>query len=330
MLPPEPNGEEERVAEPCIEIDAVTKRFGGFAAVDGLSFTVPKGIICGFLGPNGAGKTTTLRMMLDIIRPDRGTITVLGKPSTVQQRSRFGYLPEEKGLYKKMTARGVIAYLAALKGVPKREAFRRADRLLDKYGLGDSKRAKIEQLSKGMSQKVQVIATIAHDPELVILDEPFSGLDPVNQQILEELILDLKRGGATILFSTHVMQHAERLCDHIILMARGRKVFDGTMPGARDLMPRRIRIRCDAAIPPARFEAFGPMTTAQDGADQDIEITLLDGATPRDLLKVCLDASAGTGGGLSHFAVLEPSLHDVFVHLVGRDAAGVTQTEARP
>jgi ABC-2 type transport system ATP-binding protein len=311
------------MTESSIVVESITKFFGSYLAVDGLSFEVPSGIICGFLGPNGAGKTTTVRMMLDIIRPDTGAITVLGRPSTEQQRDRFGYLPEEKGLYKKMTARSVIAYLAGLKGVPKREALRRADMLLEKYGLGDNKRSKIEELSKGMSQKVQVLATIAHEPELVVLDEPFSGLDPVNQQSLEELILDLKRGGATILFSTHVMQHAERLCDHIILMARGRKVFDGTVAGARGLLPPKIRIRCDASLPPERLERFGTMTVNPDGAEQDIDIALANGFSPRDILKTCIDA----GAGLSNFAVQEPSLHDVFVHLVGaKNAQGLAET----
>jgi ABC-2 type transport system ATP-binding protein len=313
------------VAEPCIAVEDVSKVFRTFTAVDDLSFEIPSGIICGFLGPNGAGKTTTVRMMLDIIRPNAGSIMVLGRPSTEQQRDRFGYLPEEKGLYKKMTARAVIAYLAALKGVPKREAFRRADALLDKYGLGDNKRSKIEELSRGMSQKVQVLATVAHEPELVILDEPFSGLDPVNQQTLEGLILDLKRAGTTVLFSTHVMQHAERLCDHIILLARGRKVFDGAVAGARALLPPRVRLRCDTALPPDRLERFGTVTGG--GADQDIEIALGEGVAPRDVLKLCID----TGTGLNNFSVQEPSLHDVFVHLVGaRDAEGLSQAPEAP
>ncbi len=314
------------MAEPCIAVEGVSKAFGSFVAVDNLSFEIPAGIICGFLGPNGAGKTTTVRMMLDIIRPSAGSITVLGRPSTEQQRDRFGYLPEEKGLYKKMTARAVIAYLAALKGMSKREALHKADALLDKYGLGDNKRSKIEELSRGMSQKVQVLATVAHDPELVILDEPFSGLDPVNQQTLEELILDLKRGGATVLFSTHVMQHAERLCDHIILLARGRKVFDGTVADARALLPPRVRLRCDTALPPDRLKSFGTVTG--DGADGDIEIALGPGIAPRDVLKLCIDS----GAGLNNFAVEEPSLHDVFVHLVGaRGAEGLAQTaESHP
>ena len=309
------------MTDPCIILDAVTKRFGDYLAVDGLSFTVPGGLICGFLGPNGAGKTTSVRMMLDIIRPDSGVITVLGRPSIEQQRERIGYLPEEKGLYKKMTAREVIAYLAGLKGVPHGEALLRADTLLERYGLGANKRSKIEELSKGMSQKVQVLATIAHEPELVILDEPFSGLDPVNQQTLETLILDLKARGATILFSTHVMQHAERLCDHIILMARGRKVFDGTVSGARGLLPPRVKIRSEAALAPERFSSFGKAQLNGEGSENEIEIALSKGSAPRDVLKACLDS----GVGLSHFAVEEPSLHDVFVHLVGPRAAGVLQ-----
>src|SRR6185369_6149567 len=191
-------------ADSILELRNVTKFYGDFKAVDDVSFSLPRGCIHGFLGPNGAGKTTTIRMILEIIRPSRGEITVLGQPSALQVRQRLGYLPEEKGLYKKMKTWAVIAYFAGLKEF--------ADKPTD-------------ALSKGMGQKVQMLASIAHDPELIILDEPFSGLDPVNQQVMEEIIRDLARRQRTILFSTHVMQHAERLCDRILLVERGKKIF---------------------------------------------------------------------------------------------------------
>src|SRR5215470_9977044 len=226
---------------PALELQAVTKYYGQFKAVDDISFRLPTGCICGFLGPNGAGKTTTIRMILEILRPNSGSITVLGTPSALEVRHRIGYLPEEKGLYKKMKAWSVIAYFATLKGLSRKAAQSRAWELLERYGLKDFGDKPTDALSKGMGQKVQMLASIAHDPEFVILDEPFSGLDPVNQQVMEEMIRDLARRGHTILFSTHVMQHAERLCDRIILIAKGRKIFDGTLAEAKRVFPRRVR-----------------------------------------------------------------------------------------
>src|SRR6266404_3100037 len=192
-----------------LELRDVTKFYDQFKAVDSLSFRLQPGSICGFLGPNGAGKTTTIRMILEIIKPSSGALTVLGQRSALQVRHRLGYLPEEKGLYKKMKAWAVIAYFASLKGLDRKAARKRAYELLERYGLKDFAEKPTDALSKGMSQKVQVLASIAHDPELVILDEPFSGLDPVNQQVMEEVIRDMARRDRTVLFSTHVMQHAE-------------------------------------------------------------------------------------------------------------------------
>src|SRR5262245_54050791 len=216
-----------------LELEQVTKLYGDFRAVDQVSFQVQEGSITGFLGPNGAGKTTTLRMILGILKPTTGRIAVFGAPSALEVRQRVGYLPEEKGLYKKMKCWAIVAYFATLKGVDRGTAKRRAYELLERYGLKDFAEKRTEALSKGMGQKVQVLASIAHDPELVILDEPFSGLDPVNQQVLEEVVRDIAARGHTVLFSTHVMQHAERLCDRILLMARGRKIFDGDLAAAR-------------------------------------------------------------------------------------------------
>ena len=216
----------------ALELRNVTKFYGNFKAVDDVSLRISPGVIYGFLGPNGAGKTTTLRMILDIIKPSSGSISVLGHDSALEVRPRIGYLPEEKGLYKKMKTWAVIAYFATLKGLTRRHAKKRAHELLERFGLRDFAEAKVEALSKGMGQKVQMLASIAHDPELVILDEPFSGLDPVNQQVMEEIIRETAARNRTVIFSTHVMQHAERLCSRILLIAKGRKIFDGSLAEA--------------------------------------------------------------------------------------------------
>ena len=237
-----------RMDEPVLELTHVTKKFGDFTAVDDLSLSIPRGSIYGFLGPNGAGKTTAIRMAVDIIKPTSGQISILGHSSALAVRERFGYLPEEKGLYKKMTAAGIVAYFGMLKGMRRKYAKRRAYELLEKYGLKDFADSKVEDLSKGMSQKVQVLSAVAHSPDFVILDEPFSGLDPVNQQVLEELIVDMAGGGKTIVFSTHVMQHAERLCDRLLLNAKGRKIFDGSVEEAKSTIPRRVLVETSNSV----------------------------------------------------------------------------------
>src|SRR6266404_1496295 len=238
--------------EQVLELRNVTKCYGDFKAVDDVSFGLSAGCICGFLGPNGAGKTTTIRMILQIIKPARGTITVLGRPSALEVRERIGYLPEEKGLYKKLKTWAVIAYFASLKGMSRKAAKQRAYELLERYGLKDFAGKPTDALSKGMGQKVQMLASIAHDPEFVILDEPFSGLDPVNQQVMEEIIRDMAGRKRTVLFSTHVMQHAERLCDRILLIAKGKKIFDGTLSEAKGIFPRRVLIETADDIEPVR------------------------------------------------------------------------------
>src|SRR3974390_1700025 len=245
-----PPGSASGHAAPVLELSKVNKLFGQFKAVDDLSFSLQAGSICGFLGPNGAGKTTTIRMILEIIKPSSGSISVLGQASALAVRQRLGYLPEEKGLYKKMKTWSIIAYFATLKGMSRKAARQRAYELLERYGLKDFADKPTDALSKGMGQKVQMLASIAHDPEFVILDEPFSGLDPVNQQVMEELIRDMAQRKRTVLFSTHVMQHAERLCDRIVLLAKGRKIFDGTIPDAKRLLPRRVRLRSADDVSP--------------------------------------------------------------------------------
>ncbi len=303
-----------------LEVRGVTKFFGDFKAVDDVTFTVPAGSICGFLGPNGAGKTTTIRMILDIIKPTAGTISVLGRPSALEVRQRIGYLPEEKGLYKKMKAWSVIAYFATLKGMARPDAKRRAFELLERYGLKDFALKPTEALSKGMGQKVQMLASIAHDPEFVILDEPFSGLDPVNQQVMEEIIRDMASRNRTVLFSTHVMQHAERLCDRIILIARGRKLFDGTLAEAKRTLPRRVRIETENDVAPLR-ELSGVTSVLRGDAAKtsgplDWELQIRENADPQAILEFCFDR----GIRLHSFNQSDPSLHDVFVRLVGPEA----------
>lgn len=309
-----------------VQLENVTKRYGAFTAVDDLSFAVAKGEIYGFLGPNGAGKTTTLRMMLDIVQPSEGRISILGSNSAITVRRRIGYLPEERGLYRKMKAADSIAYFAQLRGLSARDAKRRAYELLEEFGLEKFARAKNEALSKGMAQKVQLIATIAHEPELLILDEPFSGLDPINQQTLEKLIADQRASGRTIIFSTHVMQHAERLCDRFLIIAKGRKRFEGTLAQARAGYGRRLHVRSSA--PAAAFEALHGVVCVRlerDGEEEsDYHIELSDGADPQDFLR----QAVGAGLVLTRFEQAGATLHDIFVALAG-DEADETPDEAR-
>jgi len=308
------------------ELSNIHKVYGAHVAVEDVSFAVQPGEVFGFLGPNGAGKTTALRILLDIIAPDSGRRQILGAESALSVSARVGYLPEERGLYKNMTAAGVIAYLARLKGMDARGARRRAHRLLERYGLGAIAKKRIKQLSKGMTQKVQVLSALAHDPELLILDEPFSGLDPVNQQVLEDLLADVKAQGRTIIFSTHVMQHAERLCDRIALIAGGRDVFTGTVDAAKALLETRIRLASPDAIAALRG-LEGIASIEEIGAVEGAaywELRLTRGTSVETVLSACMSRNIR----LTHFTTLDPSLHDVFVHLVGREQAGDIQETA--
>jgi len=320
-----------------LELSGVCKKFGAFTAVDDMSFVIPRGSVHGFLGPNGAGKTTTIRMILDILRPDSGTINILGAPAAIGVRHRIGYLPEEKGLYKKMKVWAIISYFATLKGMDRRTAKRRAFELLDTYGLLDFAQAPVESLSKGMGQKVQVLSAVAHAPELVILDEPFSGLDPVNQAVLEQLINDMAANGQTVIFSTHVMQHAERLCDRMLLIAKGRKLFDGTLDEARSLIPRRVLVECQGDLSAVLHDRgiLGASELPREGDappeqnpnqqhDQKLwEVRIDEGINPQLILQRCFD----NGISLTRFDYTQPTLHDVFVQLVGEGATeGTTES----
>ena len=213
----------------AISLSGVTKRFGKYTAVDRLDLEVPQGVTFGLLGPNGAGKTTTIRMTMNITKADEGAIQVLGKPLSEEMQERIGYLPEERGLYRKMTVLDQILFFAAIKSVEKKLALERLERWIDVMDLRPWLQKKTEELSKGMQQKVQFLGTIVHDPEVLILDEPFSGLDPINVVLLKDFLVEFKRQGKTIVFSTHVMEQAEKLCDRIALIYRGRKLLDGTV-----------------------------------------------------------------------------------------------------
>ena len=304
-----------------VQLERVTKRYGAFTAVDDLSFSVRQGEIYGFLGPNGAGKTTTLRMLLDIVQPSEGRISILGSSSAISVRRRIGYLPEERGLYRKMKAVDSIAYFAQLRGLSSGAAKKKAFALLEQFGLEKFARSKNEALSKGMAQKVQLLATIAHEPELLILDEPFSGLDPINQQTLETLIADQRANGRTIMFSTHVMQHAERLCDRFLILAQGRNRFEGTLAEARAAFGQRLHVRSSA--PAAAFESFAGVVSVRLERDGDhegeYEIELADGADPQ----VFLQQVVAAGIQVTKFEQAGATLHDIFVSLAGDEAAAL-------
>lgn len=307
-------------SDAALVLEGVSKAYGDFHAVRDLSFSVKKGSICGFLGPNGAGKTSSVRMILGMSAPTAGRITVLGGAGD-KMLDRIGFLPEERGLYKKMTAIDVVVFLAQLKGVKAAVARRRGKDMLAQHGLGDAINKKISALSKGMSQKVQLISCLVHEPELVILDEPFSGLDPVNQQSLEDVIRDIARRGGTVLFSTHVMAHAERLCQDVVMLSKGRKVFDGTLKQARAAAPRSLELEGHVseadirALPGIRHvEASGP---GEEGAHL-WHCELEPGASPHAALK----AAFLKGLDITRFEAREPSLHDAFIVLTNSPAGG--------
>lgn len=302
------------MSEHPLVITNVTKRFGFFTAVDDLSMTVPQGSIVGFLGPNGAGKSTSLRMALGVMNADKGSIALFGGKPTQANLRRVGFLPEERGLYKKMSPRTTIAYFARLKGMGGKEAYARADELLETAGLRKFGKTKNSKLSKGMAQKVQILSTLAHKPDFLILDEPFSGLDPVNQQGLEDMISAEHARGATILFSTHVMEHAERLCDSIIMMAGGKKVFDGSLQGAFDVLGRgaRLGVRGEFDVGQAlSAKGFHAVEDVNEGDTHWWRVDLDQGRNAQDVLRAAIEAQVPVAG----FMPDEARLRDVFVKL---------------
>lgn len=299
---------------PTVSIDHITKSFGEFTAVSDLSLAVYPGRVYGLLGPNGAGKTTTIRMIVNITAPDSGRIEVFGQQITPELQDRIGYLPEERGLYKKMKVGDQLKFFAALKNVAAKEADQRVDRWLARLKLSEWKNKKSSELSKGMQQKVQFITAIIHEPDLVILDEPFSGLDPVNVEVLKEIILELKTAGKTIIFSTHQMEVAEKICDDICLINRSRKVLEGSMREVKRGFSRNavaLRLTGGEAV----LEDGALISKMQRHSD-GIEVLLAEGATPQTLLKELIAA----GATIERFEMIEPSLHDIFIEKVTESA----------
>ncbi|WP_312812350.1 ATP-binding cassette domain-containing protein [Brevundimonas sp. BH3] len=298
-----------------LQLTDVSKNYGSFQAVRNLSFEVERGTICGFLGPNGAGKTSTIRMILGLQGVSSGQISILGADDGRKVRDRIGFLPEERGLYKKMTPVEAISYLGSLKGLPATEGRKRARDMLEQMGLGHAQKKKMKDLSKGMAQKVQLIASVVHQPEFVILDEPFSGLDPMNQQGLEAMIRSLAANGATVLFSTHVMQHAERLCDKVVLLARGQKAFEGTVAEARATSARYLEI--EGMLDVNMVAALPGVGTVETLSDIDGIVTLKAALVAGAEAQHTLRAAFVSDLDVRRFQLREPTLHDAFIALTG-------------
>ena len=303
---------ERQVDQFALVATDLVKDFGETRAVDGVSLAVPTGSIFGLLGPNGAGKTTTLRMLLGIIDPSSGHRSVLGHDRPIEAAPLIGYLPEERGMYQSMHAREAIAFMGALRGLPLAEGRRRADELLEQHGLGEWLRKPIRALSKGMAQTVQLLGTLVHRPRLIVLDEPFSGLDAINQGKLERLIRAQAEDGVTVIFSTHVIAHAERLCERIAIVARGKVAFEGRVDEARDKLRPIVRLRTRSNDGPWRSAL--PAEARQDGGEWQFE---LPESGPEPLLKALIDG----GAGIETLAIERPGLHDAFVAIAGDAAA---------
>ena len=320
----------------AVSVERVVKRFGNHTAIDDLSFDVPAGAVYGVLGPNGAGKTTMLRMLNDIIAPDQGSITLLGGLAPGRDAApRIGYLPEERGLYPKMKVSDMLRFMAELRGVARRDSRQRADRWLDRLGLAQWRTNRVQDLSKGMQQKVQFATALIHEPELVILDEPWSGLDPINAEVLRSVVLEQRTAGRTVLFSTHLMEQAEKICDHVCIIARGKKVLGGKLNDIRRAAAADRVVALSFATPADRERAdtplgdrklVGPARPPRPGHDADCEVELADGATADALL----GALVGAGIGLRRFELVTPTLHDIFVEKVGGDAAKVAERREVP
>ena len=290
----------------------LTKEFDGKLAVDGVSLSVPEGSITGILGPNGAGKTTSIRMLLGIIDPTSGTRSLLGHDRPLEVAREVGYLPEERGLYPSMPAAEAIAFMGALRGLPIREGRRRALQLLKDAGHEDWAKKPIRTLSKGMAQTVQLLGTIIHEPRLIVLDEPFAGLDALNQQKLEQLIRDQSAAGVTVIFSTHVIAHAERLCERIAIIAEGRAVFEGDVDEARGKLRPIVHLRTRSESGP--WQSALPSSAKQVAGEWRFE---LPASGPEPLLKSLIDG----GAGIETLSIERPGLHDAFIAIAGEAAA---------
>ncbi len=305
------------MSDNALVMEGVSKSFDGHQAVRSLSLQVPRGSVFGLLGPNGAGKTTTLRMVMNVFAPDSGSIEILGRPADHAARDRIGYMPEERGLYPRMVLEEQLVFMAAIKGVERKEALRRLGPWLERLSLADWRRKKVNELSKGMQQKAQFVATVLHEPEVLIMDEPMSGLDPVGMDVMRETMLDLRRRGATIVLSSHQMDTVEKLCDRVALIDRGAKVLDGSVS--------EVKARYGRNTVALAFEGDGsfleslPGVVKVTGFGQYVEVRLREGADPQPLL---LEAAARLR--VRRFEIVEPSLHDIFVETVtghGREAA---------
>lgn len=296
---------------PALEVSRIAKTFGDYRAVNDLSFTVPQGSIYGLLGPNGAGKTTTIRMLMDIIVPDSGKVSFFGEPFTRNHLCRVGYLPEERGLYKKMKTRDMLIFLGMIRGLDRTHAIRETVAWMERLEMVGWDDKKIEELSKGMQQKVQFAATLMHNPDLIILDEPFTGLDPVNSAMFQEVMLDLERKGKTIIFSTHRMEQVERLCDAICLVNRGQAVLQGNLReikrgfGSNTIM---TRVEGDHA-----FLADLPGVKDVVNTGNFLQIKMQPGTDSQAILRVMVDKLT-----ISHFELTEPSLEEIFIMAVGK------------
>jgi ABC-2 type transport system ATP-binding protein len=301
----------------AISIRGVTKTFGPKVAVENLDLTVPRGTLCGFIGPNGAGKTTTIRMIMSIIFPDKGEISVLGKRSALESKDRIGYLPEERGLYRKMKVGALLNYLARLKGMDVGATDAKVKKWLDRVELGSVYKKKCEELSKGMQQKVQFIAAVIHEPELIILDEVFSGLDPVNRRLMRELIDEQHRGGRTIVFSTHAMFEAEQLCDQIFMIHNGRKRIDGKLSEVlAKFDPRCLVVEPmdgDAGGTLERLEGVAGVRRPENGLRGTLEVMLNEGVTPSGAMARIVAAMP-----VRKIEIKRATLEDVFIDIVSR------------
>jgi ABC-2 type transport system ATP-binding protein len=299
----------EDVREPAIRLSGVSKSYAGHVAVQDLSLSVPRGGAFGLLGPNGAGKTTTLRMIMNVLAPDTGTIEILGQPASQPGRDRIGYMPEERGLYPRMVVEEQLLFFAELKGIPRKEAARRLPPWLERLGLAGWGHRRLNELSKGMQQKAQFIATALHDPDVLILDEPLSGLDPIGVNVMRDVFLDLRRRGKTIVLSSHQMETVERLCDSIALIHRGRKVLEGTVSEVRSRHGKNTIV--------LSYEGDGAFLSGLPGVQKVsdfgryVEIRMTDGADPQSILR-----EAAARIRVTRFEVVEPSLHDIFVEQV--------------
>lgn len=312
---------------PAIELQGVTKTFGEKVAVNAIDLTIASGQVCGFLGPNGAGKTTTIRMVMSIIFPDRGRISVLGRPSALESKDRIGYLPEERGLYRKMRVAEFLRYMARLKGVDAAGLDARVTSWLERVGLADCARKRCQELSKGMQQKVQFISAIIHEPDLVILDEPFSGLDPVNALLLRQLFREQHQRGCTVIFSTHVMAHAEQLCDHIVMINRGRKVLDASLQEIRGRFdPRTLLVEptLNGTDPREAVARLGELEGVESAEWRDgvVALSLGERADPARLM-----SQAAAVLPSRRIELARPSLEDIFIGIV-RDSGGTDPDDA--